>query len=78
MRYYLLALLLINLIGFYNYVNYSINAVSFRKQMITAFFCPIGSVIGRILFSFKIKENCGGLVMGILFYLFISVIAFMI
>ena len=73
MRYYILTLLLINLIGFYKYIDYSDKTVSYRTQMLTDFFCPIGGLIGRILFAFKLRENAMGIVMGIFFYIFISV-----
>jgi hypothetical protein len=41
--------------------------------MLTDFFCPIGGLIGRILFAFKLRENAMGIVMGIFFYIFITV-----
>jgi len=74
MRYYILTLLLVNLIGFYKYIDYSDKTVSYRAQLLTDFLCPVGGLIGRILFAFKLRENSMGLVMGIFFYIFITIL----
>lgn len=75
MRYYILTLILVNLIGLYKYVDYSSKTVSYRTQLITDFFCPIGGLFGRLLFAFKLRENATGIITGLLFHVFLTVFA---
>jgi hypothetical protein len=74
MSYYILVLLVINLIGLYKYIDYSSDStgVAYRTQMLTDFLCPIGGIVGRILFSFKLKQNASGIVFGLFLEIFIT------
>jgi len=69
-----LILFAINLFGFMKYIDYTVTEVSYKKQLITDFFCPVGSFLGRLLFHFKIKENPSGYILGIFFQIFIIII----
>lgn len=76
MRFYILSLIVLNLIGFYKYVDYSSKPVEYRRQLLTDFFCPIGSLIGRIFFAFKLRENMSGYILGLFFEIFATIIFF--
>lgn len=70
-------LLMINLYGLTKYmVDYSIKNVSYQKQMTTDFFCPLGSLLGRLIFKFKLKENPSGYIFGIFLEIFLTAIYF--
>ena len=74
MSYYILILLVINLIGLYKYIDYSSDptGVAYRTQMLTDFLCPVGGLIGRLLFSFKLKQNSAGMIFGLFLEVFIT------
>lgn len=70
----LLIMIVINLFGFVKYIDYSVQGVSYKKQMLTDFLCPIGSFIGRLLFKFKIKENSSGYISGFFLQVFLLIL----
>ena len=69
---------IINFIGFYLYGGWSIKGVAHRTQMVVDFLCPIGCIIGRLLFKFDMKTNRFAYVYGLILEILLSIIYFII
>ncbi len=72
-----LFLFMINLIGFMAYVNTKNKEVAGRKRKLVNFFCPIGALIGNLLFDSN-RESFDWIIYGTIFSVFLTILSLMI
>lgn len=70
----LIIFVIINLVGLYMYSNWHFTGVEHRQQALVDFLCPIGCLVGRLMFKFDMKTNRFAYVYGLIF----EILAFII
>lgn len=72
-----LFIFMINLIGFMNYANLKNKEIIGKKRKAVHFFCPIGSLIGNLLFDSN-RESFDWIIYGVIFTTFITILSLML
>ncbi len=70
--YYVIFFVMLNVMSFLAYLSSRDQGLSDKKQNLLHFFCPVGSLIGMLLFSGE-KRKFSGIIYGFIFNVFLIV-----